>query len=111
MTSAIALMVLVSLLTAVGQLFMKRAALRKGNLAQRVFSLPFVLACLFFLLCPPLSMVAVWRLPFALWTSLTALNYIAVLALARLFLHERLDAHKTLGAALIVVGLLVMIFL
>lgn len=111
MTSAITLMIVVSVLTGIGQLFMKRAALHNGTFFRKIFSLPFISACLFFLLCPPLSMIAAWRLPFALWMSLTALNYIAVLALARLFLHERLDMCKMIGATLIILGLLIMIFL
>lgn len=105
---SIVLMVVVALLTGVGQLCMKQAAVRQGSLLGKFLSPPFLLACFFFGLCPPLSIVAAWKLPFAFWMALTSLNYIAVLALAKLFLHERIGPHKLLGAALIVAGLLIM---
>ncbi len=111
MILSISVMVVVAFFTGIGQLLMKKAALRKGSFISRFFSPPFIGACFFFLLCPPLSIIAAWKLPFAVWMSLTALNYIAVLILARIFLKEHLDRPKVTGAVLIIIGLLLMIFI
>lgn len=103
------LLVLVALLTGMGQLCFKSVALRCEPLLRKIVRPLFLLGVSLFLLCPILSSVAAKSVDYSVLYGMTALNYPVVLALSRVFMRERLDRCKIGGVAVIIAGLVVML--
>lgn len=109
--AALMLLVLVALLAAVGNLFFKRASLSGGkSFLRKIFSWYFVFGGGFFVLCPVISSFCARYIEFTVMYAMTALNFVFILLLSRLFLKEKLDRYKLAGVGLIVAGILLIVF-
>lgn len=107
---AIFLLVLVSFLAALGNLFFKKAALSgKKTLIQKMFSIPFILGGMLFVICPVISSYCARYLDFSILYAMTALNFVFILLLSRVFLAEKLDKYKLSGVGFIIIGILVIV--
>jgi undecaprenyl phosphate-alpha-L-ara4N flippase subunit ArnE len=104
-----ALLVLVSLLTAVGQICFKKAAVSRCPLWQKFMHPHFVVGVVLFLGCPVISSLAAKVVDFSLMYAMTSLNFVFVLLLSRWVLKEQVDWPKIAGVCTIVIGLLVMV--
>ena len=108
---AIFLPVIVAFLAALGNLFFKKAALSgKKTLLAKMFSIQFVLGGILFVACPVISSFCARYLDFSILYSMTALNFVFILLLSKLFLSEKIDKYKITGVGLIIVGILVIVF-
>ncbi|MBM9520039.1 hypothetical protein JWG39_09455 [Desulforhopalus vacuolatus] len=103
------LLLLVSMLAAVGHICFKKAAVANISFARK-FVHPFFLAGVFFFICcPVISSLAAQVIDFSIMYAMTALNFVFVLLLSRIILEESIDWPKITGVCIIVIGLLVMI--
>ena len=87
---------------------LKTAALRTGTSPLGIVSNTFFLAgAAQFILSSALGIVSLIGLDFSVFYSITALNYVFIMSLAKVYLGEKLDTKKVLGSAIIVAGILV----
>jgi drug/metabolite transporter (DMT)-like permease len=103
------LLLLVALLTGVGQVTFKIAALRDSTLIKKLTWAPFLIGLTCFLAGPVLANLASQAVPFSLLYAMTSLNFVFILIFARSILGEPIDARKIAGVATIVAGLVLMV--
>ena len=101
----LALLGFVALLTAVGHVLFKMAAVGDPPLTERLKDIRFLAGCFVFALAPGLTFLAARHVDFSLLYAITALNFPFVMILARLVLKEPVDRSKLLGVAGILLGL------
>ena len=95
---AIFLLVIVAFLAALGNLFFKKAALsEKKTLLAKMFTMPFILGGILFVACPVISSFCARYLDFSILYSMTALNFVFILLLSKLFLSEKIDKYKNIS--------------
>lgn len=104
----VGLLVFAALLTGVGQVAFKLAAMKGKPFLRKLIDPHFVVGAFCFAACLPLSVIAAKEVEFSIMYGLTSLNFLFVMALSRWLLGERVDAHKLTGVALVMIGLLVM---
>lgn len=104
----IGLLVLAALLTGVGQVAFKLAAMKGKPFLRKLIDPHFVLGAVCFASCLPLSVIAAREVEFSIMYGLTALNFLFVMAFSRWLLKERVDGRKLAGVALVMLGLLIM---
>jgi drug/metabolite transporter (DMT)-like permease len=107
--TSMALLVLVSFLTGIGQVSFKITALRDSTLFKKLISPPFLIGLGSFLAGPVFANLAASAVPFSLLYAMTSLNFVFILIFARSVLGEPIDARKIAGVATIVAGLVLMV--
>lgn len=99
------LLVVVALLTAVGHVLFKLAAVGDRPLRDRLLDPRFLAGCAIFGVAPVLTFLAARHVEFSLLYAITALNFPFVMLLAHWVLKEPVDRAKLLGVGGILVGL------
>ncbi len=99
------LLVFVAILTALGHVMFKLAAVGERRLVDRLLDVRFLVGCLAFGLSPILTFLAARHLDFSIIYAITALNFPFVMIMARLILHEPMDRSKVIGVTGILFGL------
>ncbi len=107
----IALLVAVALLTAVGHVMFKLAAVGERELKNRLLDVRFLIGCVVFAVSPVLTFLAARHLDFSIIYAVTALNFPFVMIMAGLILREPVDRAKVLGVTGILIGLGVFLWL
>lgn len=98
-------------LNTVGQLFVKRGAVRIDikngfrEMIKSMINLPLFLGGISAALAPLLYMYALSKLELSVGYSFTGLTYLCVVLSGHLLLHEKITAHHILGSLVILVGL------
>lgn len=100
------LMILVAILTAIGQILIKKISLKKYP-DKRNIILKLVFPTLVFGICALLSYYITSHVPFSKFYSFTALNYVFIIYFAYRAFNDRLDIYKISGISLIVVGIII----
>ena len=108
-TGGLLLLMLVAMLTGIGQICFKKVAVRGISLWKKTVHPVFIFGALIFIVCPILSSLAATVIDYSILYGMTSLNYLVVLVLAHVIMKESLDVFKVSGVAVIVVGLLVML--
>ncbi len=103
------LLILVALLTALGQVCFKKVACAESTLFKKIFNPLFWCGGIFFVCGPILSSIAAKVVDFSILYAMTSLNFVVVLCFSHCFLKERIDWPKILGVCVIVFGLLIMV--
>ncbi len=98
-------LVLVALLTAIGHLMFKLAAVGERRLRDRLRDPRFLVGCTCFGLAPVLTFLAARYLDYSIIYALTALNFPLVMLLSHLVLREPVDRTKLLAVGGILCGL------
>jgi len=109
----ISLILVVSLLTCVGQLCQKKAALVWQNAQPDRLSstlIWFALACFCLGLSMLLWLLVLQRLPLSQAYPMLSLNYVWIALAARFIFNEQISAKSWLGIAIITSGVLLMGF-
>ncbi|HEO72114.1 MAG TPA: hypothetical protein ENN80_12705 [Candidatus Hydrogenedentes bacterium] len=100
--------VLVAVMASTGHMFFKRFALKRRFVFPHSLFDPHLDAGLFlFGSSVILTLIAVHYLDFSVYYSLTALNYVFISALSKVYLGERIDRQKIIGNAVIILGIVV----
>ncbi len=106
----LSLLFFIAFLTACGNICFKKAAMLKVKSQwNKILSIPFIAGGSLFVICPVLSAFCAKYIDFTIMYSLTAMNFVFVLVLSRVFLGEPLDRHKCFGVCIIVLGILIMV--
>ena len=96
--------VLAALLSSAGQLFLKKAALKKVALTKNI---SLFIGGILFIIGLTASLFALRYLEFSTFYSITACNYIFIMLLSHLFLKEKIDRAKVIGIITISIGILI----
>jgi len=107
----VGLLVVVALLTAIGHVMFKLAAVGDRKLRDRLTDLRFIAGCAAFGLAPVLTFLAAQHLEFSTIYAITALNFPFVMIMAAFVLREPIDRFKVLGVTGIMVGLGIFLWL
>lgn len=107
--SGMLLMILASLLTAIGHICFKKVAIVDTTFLKKIFHPLFIMGATLFFLCPIMSLFAARVLDFSVLYGMTSLNFVFILLLSHYLLQETIDFPKISGVCVIIVGLLVMI--
>lgn len=99
--------VLAALIASLGHIFFKKFALRTGKLMSwRFFDSNLAIGIAFFSTSVILSIIVLKFIDFSAFYSFTALNYLFISILSKMYLKERLDKYKIIGILIIIVGIL-----
>jgi drug/metabolite transporter (DMT)-like permease len=109
LTLGFILLIIVALLTTVGQICFKRVALLESSFFRKFIHPVFLLGAFLFVCCPIISSLAAQVMDFSIMYAMTSLNFVFVLILSRWVLKEKVDWPKIVGVIVIVIGLLVMV--
>jgi drug/metabolite transporter (DMT)-like permease len=102
------LAVLAPLLASVGQILLKRAAVRGGRLlgAPR-YTLELLLGAVLFGTSAVAGVLCMRVLEFSAFYSMTALSYVFIAVLAHFHLRERFDRAKVAGSIITIAGVFI----
>jgi drug/metabolite transporter (DMT)-like permease len=103
------LLIVVSLLTAVGQVCFKKVAVQKSSFFRKFLHPVFLLGALLFVCCPVISSLVAQVMDFSILYTMTSLNFVFVLLLSRWILKEKFNWPKIVGVCVIIIGLLVIV--
>ena len=109
LTLGFILLIAVAVLTAIGQICFKKAALLESSFFRKFLHPTFILGAFLFVCCPVISSLAAQVVDFSVMYAMTALNFVFLLLLSRCVLKEKIDWPKIVGVCVIIVGLLVMV--
>ena len=109
LTLGFILLMVVALLTAIGQICFKKVAVQETSFFRKFMHPWFLLGVFFFICGPVLSSLAAQVVDFSVMYAMTALNFVFVLGLSRWLLKEKIDWPKIAGVSIIIVGVLVMV--
>lgn len=100
--------VLTAVLASFGQLFFKLSA-KQGStkLINKLFQWQFITGGLFFFFSASSSIIALKYIPFSIFYSFSALNYLFIGFLSHLILKEKFDIQKITGLFIIVIGIII----
>jgi len=103
-----AVAVAVAIFTSFGHICFKTFALKnKTALPASLLDRHFALGIMLFGSSVILSIIALKFIDFSAFYSFTALNYLFISVLSKIYLKERLDKSKIIGNMIIIVGILV----
>lgn len=108
-TLGLILLIIATLLAAIGQICFKKTALVESSLLRKFIHPIFLIGAVLFLCCPVLSSLAAQVVDFSILYAMTSLTFVFVLILSGWILKEGIDWPKIAGVVLIVTGLLVML--
>jgi len=97
----------VAVLTAFGQLFFKKTAIKDKKGLAKIIDFHFILGGFCFAIAPFLSILSMRKLDYSVFYSFNALVYIVVVLISKFILNERIDKSKIIGVSVIFIGLLV----
>jgi undecaprenyl phosphate-alpha-L-ara4N flippase subunit ArnE len=103
------LLIVASLLTAVGQICFKKVAVLESSFFSKFLHPVFLLGGLLFVCCPLISSLVAQVMDFSILYAMTSLNFVFVLLLSRWILKEKIDWPKIVGVFVTIIGLLVMV--
>ena len=110
LTLGFILLIVVSLLTATGQICFKKVAVLESSFFRKFLHPVFLLGVIFFVCGPVISSLVAKVMDFSIIYAMTSLNFIFVLLLSRWILKEKIDYFKIIGVCIIITGLLIMVF-
>lgn len=100
------LMILVAILTAIGQILVKKISLIK-NPSRKTIIIKLVFPSFIFAMSALLSLYITYTIPFSKFYSFTALNYLFIIYFSYKTFSDKLDIFKISGIALIILGILI----
>lgn len=102
------LSVLAAILTAIGQVLLKKYALRSPrSFFKKITNIYLITSITSFVVTTALSIYIMQSLDFTVYYALTALNFVFITYFSVLYLNEKADKHKLLGLSVIVLGLII----
>lgn len=101
--------VLATLLTAIGQINIKKAAVHHVSFLRKFLHRSFLTGCMALIAAPVLCSLAAKVVDFSIMYAMTSLNFVFILFFSPLFLKEKFDRPKIIGVTFIVAGLLIMV--
>ena len=97
MTTGFILLIIVSLLAAVGQICFKKVAVLELSFFKKTVHPVFLLGGFMFAFCSVISSLAAMVMDFSIIYAMASLNFVFVLLLSRLILKEKIDWSKIVG--------------
>ena len=106
------LAIVATFMTSMAHICFKKFALQAGSISSlrltaMIVNLYFLYGVSLFFLSVVLSFFVMMHMDYSVFYSLTALNYLFVLMLSKLYLKECLDKYKLIGNLIIVIGVVV----
>ena len=108
-TLGIFLLVAVSLMTSFGHICFKTASKKNISFIQKFFQPVFVTGVFLFLCGPVMTSLAARIIDYSVIYSMTSINFIFILILAKKFFNENIDIFKVAGSFLIITGLILVV--
>jgi drug/metabolite transporter (DMT)-like permease len=109
LTLGFMLLIIVSLLTAVGLICFKKVAVLESSFLRKLFHPLFWVGGMLFVCGPVISSLVAKVMDFSIMYAMTSLNFVFVLILSRWVLNENTDWPKIVGVCVIIIGLLIMV--
>lgn len=111
MIPLIPLVLIIIILTSVGQIFLKIGSDSGKNSIIKILTHPVsLLGYLIFAIVAYLSIEAIREIELKVFFAVTSLTYVIVLFFSYLFLHEKITKNKIVGVIIITLGVIIFNF-
>jgi len=111
MIPLIPLVLIIIILTSVGQIFLKIGSDSGKNSVIKILTHPVsLLGYLIFAIVAYLSVEAIREIELKVFFAVTSLTYVIVLFFSYMFLHEKITKNKIVGVIIITLGVIIFNF-
>lgn len=105
--AALSISLLSAISTGAGQVFFKKAGVKKHpGFLHKFLDPQFLLGVLFFVVAAGATIWALTLMEFSSFYTLTALNYLFIILFSRWFLNEKIDRFKVIGTLIVISGII-----